>query len=174
MKKFFAIALAFVMFASVNMFAQEETITNEATVDVHVLQPLTVNATDDNAELIVINTQDWAPGNQTTDNNVLVWTIEGSGGHNMTWILTTADPTFDSETLDFFFDVVDSRSGATNDAGTTPTSGDVVTSTAAPINATHAGEQSMTVTLTITGAATTGATAGQYSAVQTLTAEYNL
>ncbi len=176
MKKFFALALALVMLTLVNLNAETPEATNEATVDVHVLQPLTVNATDDFAELIVINTEDWAPGNQSTDNNVLLWTITGSGGHHIKWILNTASPANGdgSETVTFGFTITDNRTGATNDAGATPTSGDVVTSVAANINDIHAEDQTMTVELTITGATTTGSTPGVYSATQTLTAEYVL
>ncbi len=161
MKKFFAIALAFVMFAAVNMFATEANnapVSDECDVNVTVLKQLTINEPADLA-FTVVNDNDWTPG--TEDAVEIAWTITGSQGYQITWTITpdtggeAGEPTivFDKSGEELTGNAILGGATAQEDAATDGTAN---------------------VSLSVTQIQCTGATAGDYSYTQELAAHYVL
>ncbi len=160
MKKFFAIALAFVMFAAVNMFANENNapVSDECDVNVTVLKQITISEPADLA-FTVVNDNDWTPGNE--DAVEIAWTITGSQGYEIQWTITpdlgggTGEPT-----------IVFDKTGAA-------LTGNVILGGATAEEA-AATDGTANVSLSVTEIECAGATAGSYSFTQELEAHYVL
>jgi hypothetical protein len=94
MKKFFAIALAFVMFAATNMFAQESgpgitatPASADATIEVTVLQKIEVTSESHLIFAVVEGTDSYI--NETTDDVAsLLYNVQSTGGYGLTYSLS--------------------------------------------------------------------------------------